>query len=249
MDPSIPAMAPTIAPSFPGSRGGQRAAAPTITISSGSDVSVRRPTVINVSSDDDDDEVTSQPRSAARRTTPPSSVSVVRSPRASSNRVGEARSQPRRAAPARPSSPASSGSGGSRSEATSSARPSSPASSGSGGSGSEATSRQPKKKNKWCLKDERLVLETMAFLRMCNKNDEVPKASEIWKHLVALNRRGVDVRQLSDKMSQLKSKFKKTAAKAAANGGKLRRRTRYRDEVLYEISQQVWPHLHEEAGL
>ncbi|PAN36850.1 hypothetical protein PAHAL_7G005100 [Panicum hallii] len=233
-------MAPTIPPSFPASRRGKSAAAPTITISSGSDVSVRRTPVINVSSSSSDDEVTSRPRSAARRATPPSSVSVVRSPRASSNRGGggkgdEATSQPRRAA-RRPSSPAS------------------PAvsdrSSDSGGSRSEATSSQPKKKNKWCLDDERLILDTMAFLRMGKGSyNKVPKAPEVLRHLVTLRRRGVDVRQLSDKISQLKVKFKKTVAKAAANGGKLRRRTRHRHKVLYEISQQVWPHLYQDAGL
>ncbi|KAG2570224.1 uncharacterized protein LOC120639542 [Panicum virgatum] len=268
---STPAtMAPGIPPSSRASRRGEHAAA-AITISSGS---VRR-SVINVSDDDDevtsrrrsdpmpidpllipamaprippsfpasrrgkhvaaaiatinlsspsssdDEDVMSRPRSAARRTTPPSSVSVVVL-------------SPRRAA--RPSPPAS------------------PAVS-DGSSASEATTIQQiqpekkKEKEQWCLDDELFILWTMAWLRMGNPDGKVPLASEVLKHLVPLRRRGVHVRQLSDKMWQLKVKFKKSIAKAVANGGKLRRRTRYRHLVLYNMSQQVWPDLYQAAGL
>jgi len=55
-----------------------------------------------------------------------------------------------------------------------------------------------------------------------------------------LLRRGVDATELSDKVSKLKKKFKKAAAKVAAGG---RRLHKYRNQVLFETSMEAWPDL------
>ncbi|RCV32443.1 hypothetical protein SETIT_7G003300v2 [Setaria italica] len=212
---------------------------PAVTISSGS--SVR--SVVDLSSSSDSNEATSRPtRRVARRRRPSSSV---RSPAAASTDTGgggggdeAATSRPRTASRRRrPSSPASSAV-----SVGSSAR----------SAGDESTSRLRRRYNKWTHEDEREVLNIMGDLLKDN-HGVIPGASHILKELrgkPAFSRRGLQVRELSDKMYRLKRKFATTADKAAANRGKLPRRTKYRDEKLYEMSQDhdLWPDVAADDG-
>ncbi|CAD6341026.1 unnamed protein product [Miscanthus lutarioriparius] len=70
-----------------------------------------------------------------------------------------------------------------------------------------------------------------------------PQASVLLKKICddgGLHRRGVDATELSDKVSKLKKKFMKAAAKVAAGGRRLRK---YRNQVLFETSMEAWPDL------
>ncbi|KAL6653243.1 hypothetical protein ACP70R_012168 [Stipagrostis hirtigluma subsp. patula] len=121
---------------------------------------------------------------------------------------------------------------------------------GGGGGGDEATSRRKRKARYrcWDIDDELKVLRTMAKLRKENL-DELPPASWLFEALDggrALRQRGVHVTELSQKVYHLKNKFRKAAAKSAANGG--RRPAMYRNRELYEISKEVWPDLLEAAA-
>ncbi|CAL5018752.1 unnamed protein product [Urochloa decumbens] len=110
----------------------------------------------------------------------------------------------------------------------------------------EATS-----KRRWSLEDERAVLATIADLRMRVNGGMIPPASAILDELRrngALTRCGVSARKLSRKVYNLRRKFATSAKKAAANGGKLKRRTKHRDKKLYEESQDVWPEMLEDGG-
>ncbi|KAL6650177.1 hypothetical protein ACP70R_009102 [Stipagrostis hirtigluma subsp. patula] len=133
---------------------------------------------------------------------------------------------------------------------SSAAVPALPVSSPSDGGGDEATSRRKRKARYrcWELDDELKVLRTMAKLREKNLG-VLPQASWLFEALDggrALCRRGVHVNELSQKVYHLKKKFRKAAANAGANG--CRRRPKYRNTKLYEISKEVWPELLEAAA-
>ncbi|CAN6246650.1 unnamed protein product [Urochloa humidicola] len=218
-----------MAPSFPG----QHAAA-TTTISSGSGVA---PTVIDLSSSlcsgsiidisSDDNDVTSRPRSSAQRpgrlpSPPPSPLPSSRFP-----------SQRHDAGTISISSDSGGSSGG----------PS--IVDGSSDSGDEATS-----KGRWTLEDEREILATIAYLRNVYGGVTPPTRDILSEHRRTgfLHRRGTSVRALCKKIGDLKNQIATSAKKAAANGGKLRRRTKYRNKVLYMESDDVWPELFTDAG-
>ncbi|CAN6234149.1 unnamed protein product [Urochloa humidicola] len=109
----------------------------------------------------------------------------------------------------------------------------------------EATS-----KRKWSLEDERAVLATIADLRRVNSGVKPPA----WKILDRLRRNGaftqhgLRVRDLAKKVSDLKRQIATSVKKAAANGGKLRRKTKHRNKVLYRESPGAWPELFKDAG-
>jgi hypothetical protein len=94
----------------------------------------------------------------------------------------------------------------------------------------------------------------MGHLRKRN-NGRIPSVSLILKEVLrkrAFERRDLKATELSNKMYSLKGKFAKTAHKAAANGGKLRRKTKFRDLKwnLHSMSRdhQLWPDLDADDG-
>ncbi|CAL5034174.1 unnamed protein product [Urochloa decumbens] len=109
----------------------------------------------------------------------------------------------------------------------------------------EATS-----KRKWSREDERAILATIADLHSVN-GGVIPPSSAILDELRvngALGRPGTSSRELSKKVYNMRRKFATSALKAAANGGKLKPRTKHRDKKLYEESQDVWPEMLEDGG-
>ncbi|CAO2186408.1 unnamed protein product [Urochloa humidicola] len=105
-------------------------------------------------------------------------------------------------------------------------------------------------KGMWSLEDEREVLATIAYLRDVY-GGVTPATWEIRNELHRtgfFQRRGTSVRALSKKIGNLRKQIATSAKKAAANGGKLRRRTKHRNKVLYEESGDVWPELFADAG-
>ncbi|CAL5018735.1 unnamed protein product [Urochloa decumbens] len=109
----------------------------------------------------------------------------------------------------------------------------------------EATS-----KRRWSLEDERAILAAIAHLRSVNEG-VIPRSSAILKELRvngALGRPGTSASELSKKVYDLKKQIARSAKKAAANGGKLQRKTKHRNKVLYRESPDVWPDLFADAG-
>ncbi|OEL30834.1 hypothetical protein BAE44_0008149 [Dichanthelium oligosanthes] len=211
-------------------------------------VSVVRPPAVVIAASSDDGGGSGEAKS--RRPPSPSScgaVSVVRSPvvdiAASSDRVGDEEPMSGTARPRRPAPPSPS--------AVTVCSPVDIPLAPSAYASDDVEASSQRKYRKWDGRDERQLLDTMAKLRKQN-HGVLPKASMILneldaRHALAYGRRGLDVTELSDKMKDLKNKFAKAAAKAAATGRQRPHRNN-RNKMLYEICKKVWPDIHEDAG-